>query len=105
MRPGPAGAWEFRPTALTEEPIYFSSGGRQLFGWLHRTGPGPRQSGLGMVICKPFGYEATCAHRSLGAFAQAAASAGFPTLRFDYGGTGDSEDIGASADQLSVWTE
>jgi pimeloyl-ACP methyl ester carboxylesterase len=60
---------------------------------------------MGVVICKPFGYEATCAHRSLGAFAQAAAAAGFPTLRFDYGGTGDSGDIDPTANQLALWTE
>ncbi len=109
MRPIAPDEWEFRPSALTEEPLYFSAADRQLFGWLHRAGGSAAapaaSSGMGVVICKPFGYEATCAHRSLGAFAQAAAAAGFPTLRFDYSGTGDSGPIDPTADQLALWTE
>ncbi|HMK85229.1 MAG TPA: alpha/beta fold hydrolase [Steroidobacteraceae bacterium] len=64
-----------------------------------------RISDLGLVICKPFGYEALCAHRSLRAFAQAAAESGIPTLSFDYLGTGDSADIDADADQIERWCE
>lgn len=106
MRPTAPDEWEFRPSALTEEPLYFRAADRQLFGWLHRAGGGAAASAaMGVVICKPFGYEATCAHRSLGAFAQAAAAAGFPTLRFDYCGTGDSADVDPRADQLALWTE
>lgn len=111
MRASAPAEWEFRPGAQTEEPLYFRAADRQLFGWLHRGARVPaasapsRSAAMGVVICKPFGYEATCAHRSLGAFAQAAAAAGFPTLRFDYAGTGDSADIDPSADQLALWTE
>src|SRR6185437_11777334 len=106
MRPTTPAEWEFRPGPQTEEPLYFRAADRQLFGWLHRGAAVSanhakgRASAMGVVICKPFGYEATCAHRSLGAFAQAAAAAGFPTLRFDYAGTGDSGKIDATADQL-----
>ncbi|HWG75658.1 MAG TPA: alpha/beta fold hydrolase [Steroidobacteraceae bacterium] len=111
MRPTTPAEWEFRPGPQTEEPLYFRAADRQLFGWLHRGAAVSanhakgRASAMGVVICKPFGYEATCAHRSLGAFAQAAAAAGFPTLRFDYAGTGDSGKIDATADQLALWTE
>ena len=35
------------------------------------------------MLCKPFGYEAICAHRGLRAFANSAAALGVPTLRFD----------------------
>ena len=59
---------------------------------------------MGVVICKPFGYEAVCSHRSLRSFAEAAAAAGMPTLRFDYLGTGDSPDIDPQADQVETWT-
>lgn len=85
------------------EPIYFPSGNRSLFGWLHAT---PGQSGsLGLVVCKPFGFEAMSAHLSVRAFAEAAAQAGIPAIRFDYGGTGDSEDLEPAADQMSAWLD
>ena len=44
-------------------------------------------------------------HLSVRAFAEAAAEVGVPALRFDYGGTGDSEDLAAEADQLVAWTQ
>jgi alpha-beta hydrolase superfamily lysophospholipase len=39
------------------------------------------------------------------AFAEAAASLGVPTLRFDYMGAGDSSEIDPQADQLEVWSK
>lgn len=92
----------FRPSGQTAA-FYFDSAGHKLFGWLHRP---PRNSDarVGLVICKPFGYEAICSHGSVRAFAEASAAVGVPCLRFDYLGTGDSADISPRADQLMVWT-
>jgi alpha/beta superfamily hydrolase len=92
------------PFYATAEPIYFPSGAHRVFGWLHtpsRESPAP----MGLVICKPFGFEAMSAHLSIRAFAEAAADLGIPTLRFDYGGAGDSEDLAPGADQLDAWTQ
>jgi alpha-beta hydrolase superfamily lysophospholipase len=61
--------------------------------------------GTGLVICKPFGFEAICSHNSLRAFAAAAAGIGIPVLRFDYLGAGDSADIDPQADQIDVWSQ
>jgi alpha-beta hydrolase superfamily lysophospholipase len=84
-------------------PIYFDSDGHSLFGWFQGP-PAHSMAEVGLVICKPFGYEAICAHRSLRAFADAAAAVGVPTLRVDYRGTGDSAPIDPEADQVKVWT-
>jgi pimeloyl-ACP methyl ester carboxylesterase len=84
-------------------PIYFDSDGHSLFGWFQGP-PAHSMADVGLVICKPFGYEAICAHRSLRAFADAAAAVGVPTLRVDYLGTGDSAPLDPDADQLQVWT-
>jgi pimeloyl-ACP methyl ester carboxylesterase len=86
------------------EALYFDAADHRLFGWLHRPCEKP-STGLGMVICKPFGYEAICAHRSLRAFAEEAAEMGVPTLRFDYLGTGDSAEIHPEANQLAIWAQ
>ena len=83
-------------------PIYFPSGEHRLFGSLHL--PAGATSGWGVVVCKPFGYEALCAHRSVRAFADTVAALGMPALRFDYAGTGDSADIDPNADQAELWT-
>lgn len=85
-------------------PLYFRSGSRSLFGWLHRE-PGTGSAHIGVVMCKPFGYEAICAHRSMRAFAEDIAAAGIPVLRFDYAGTGNSEDPDPNINQLETWTE
>ena len=85
------------------EAVYFDSGDQRLFGWLHES-PQSSAAGVGVVLCKPFGYEVICAHRSIRAFAEALADSGFPALRFDYLGTGDSGEIDPQADQLEVWT-
>src|ERR1700744_3200401 len=64
-------------------PVYFDSNGQTLFGWFQGP-PADSLADVGLVICKPFGYEAICAHRSLRAFADAATKFGVPSLRVDY---------------------
>lgn len=86
------------------EPMYFSSGGHALFGWLHQPAV-MNPARVGLVICKPFGYEGLCAHRSVRTFAETAAKYGVPTLRFDYLGCGDSADIDPDEDQITAWVE
>jgi len=94
---------DVRIAAGGDEALYVPSGDHQLFGWLHRP-PGAADARWGLVLCKPFGFEALCGHRSMRAFAGMAAELGVPVLRFDYLGTGDSEEIEGSADQIEAWT-
>jgi alpha-beta hydrolase superfamily lysophospholipase len=97
-------------TAFTATPsnglgkaVYLPAGDHGLFGWLHLPAGG-HVSNIGLVICKPFGYEALCAHRTVRVFAEMAAAAGIPALRFDYAGTGDSSDIDPADNQIQTWT-
>jgi alpha-beta hydrolase superfamily lysophospholipase len=92
------------PSLGLAQALYFGPADRQLFGWLHRPSAGA-SAGIGLVICKPFGYEAICSHRSIRAIAAAAAATGVPALRFDYLGTGDSSEIDPQSDQLEFWRQ
>lgn len=76
------------------DPISFAG----CAGWLHQ-GSGTH----GVVICAPHGYEAICVHRSLRALALRLAAAGYPTLRFDYRGTGDSLGVDGRPDAVADW--
>jgi pimeloyl-ACP methyl ester carboxylesterase len=89
---------------IVTRAIYFKSGRQSLFGWLHLPEESAR-TGLGVVICKPFGYEAICAHGSIRAFADACASAGATVLRFDYTGTGDSSGTDTNTDAVAQWCD
>jgi alpha-beta hydrolase superfamily lysophospholipase len=104
-------AQERRPPEANHAPadgsriaVYFDSGENKLFGWF-RPHPESAASNTGLVICRPYGYEALCSHRGLRAFEDAVAAVGAPTLHFDYLGTGDSADIDPQADQLAAWTK
>ncbi len=89
-----------RPSA---SPIYFGPENRRLFGWLHDV-PAERRD-IGIVLCNPMGYEAICTHRTYRHFAERAASLGFPCLRFDYDGTGNSAGELLDPDRMAAWLQ
>ncbi len=93
-------------------PFFFGAAQRQLFGCHHPVIAAARRS-VGVVVCAPMGHEALQFHRALGQLAQRLSEVGFPTLRFDYYGCGDSAgaceegalqrwsaDVGLAIDQL-----
>jgi alpha-beta hydrolase superfamily lysophospholipase len=84
------------------QALYFGAADSELFGWLHRPAVGGATD-IGIVLCNPFGYESICSHRSVRAFAEAAAAIGVSALRFDFRGTGDSVDLDPKVDQIDVW--
>jgi pimeloyl-ACP methyl ester carboxylesterase len=85
-----------QPHARDVEPQFFGSQHAPIFGLYHEPAAGQaRRSGV--VICPPLGEEIFPAHRVLRVLATQLARLGFPALRFDYLGCGDS-----SGDDLDV---
>lgn len=74
---------------MAETPFFFTNGNYRLFGILYE----PREPSKkeGFVFCDPFAEEKLWAQRVMVNFARDLAYAGYPVLRFDYMGTGDSE--------------
>lgn len=93
-------AHDTAPQASRSGPVYFGAG-RRLFGWYHAADAARRDCGV--VFCNPLGYEELCAHRALRHWADAIADAGFPALRFDYDGTGNSAGSDTDPDRVSAW--
>jgi alpha/beta superfamily hydrolase len=85
---------------MTHEAIWFGPGERPLAGFLHEPSDPPIG---GVVICPPFAYEATCAHRTLRRIADRLAEQGHLALRFDYEGTGASSGSGFGSGLLDRW--
>ena len=76
-------------------------GGGRLFGSLHHP-QRLRGHSTAVLLCNPFGEEASRAHRTFRVLATLLERAGYATLRFDYSGTGDSQ--GESADAtIDAW--
>jgi exosortase A-associated hydrolase 2 len=72
-----------------EEPCFFPGGAAALFGVLHR--PARPVAAEVFVFCHPFAEEKLWAHRAFVLFARHLAASGYPVLRFDHMGNGDSE--------------
>lgn len=84
-------------------PFYFGPGDRRLFGCYHEPRAGqPRDTNV--LICQPMGHEYIYCHRALRQLAAGLCDSGFPVLRFDYYGCGDSS--GESEDgRLTQWLD
>jgi exosortase A-associated hydrolase 2 len=74
---------------MDETPLFFQNGRNSLFGVLHR--PALAADRPAFVFCHAFGEEKLWAHRAFVLFARELAAEGYPVLRFDYMGNGDSE--------------
>ena len=72
------------------------------FGWLHLAEYAPRRR-AGFLICTPPGRDDRCSHRHMRTLAQSLADLGFPVLRIDPIGVGESLDLRETDEAWSLW--
>ncbi len=84
-------------------PFFFGPAAEPLFGVYHAPVAGPRRD-CGVVLCHPLGQECVRSHRAFARLAEMLALEGFPVLRFDLHGCGDSSGS-ASGWSLRRWGE
>jgi len=71
------------------EPFYVETATHRLFACYHEAQAWPPRE-TGFVFCQPQGQEYLRSHRAFERLAGMLAQQGFPVLRFDYSGSGDS---------------
>jgi exosortase A-associated hydrolase 2 len=74
--------------SAAETPFFLSSAEARLFAFLHE--PEGRAKSLAFVMSHPFAEEKLWSHRVFVGVARDLAARGWPVLRFDYRGAGDS---------------
>jgi alpha/beta superfamily hydrolase len=75
------------------EPFYFGEPEKQLFGCYHAPRAEPSRD-CGAILCYPMGHEYMQFHRAYRQLGLHLSRAGFPVLRFDFFGCGDSAGNG-----------
>lgn len=85
----------------TVKAAFWLEGKRPIFAVYQGPLHGTRD--LGVILCNSFGHEMMCTHRAFRHLAERLAAAGFPTLRFDYDGTGDSSGGDEDDERPSSW--
>lgn len=84
-------------------PLYLHDGPDAVFGLFHEPAEGAAGD-TAVLICPPFGWDETCSYRSRRDWAQHLAAEGFPCLRVDLPGTGDSGGSPYHPERLATWT-
>ncbi|MGA9856864.1 MAG: alpha/beta family hydrolase, partial [Solirubrobacteraceae bacterium] len=84
-------------------PGYLPVGDEHAFVVYHPAAAGHRRD-CAVVLCPPFGWEATSSHRGLRDWANQLAQAGYPVLRLTFPSMGDSSGNVRDPGRLDVWT-
>src|ERR1700678_1378655 len=84
-------------------PLFLEASAPPAFAFMHpATGEQARRRAV--LLCPPFGWDDMCSYRSRRDWAELLAARGYPTLRLDLPGSGDSAGGPADPGQLSAWT-
>jgi pimeloyl-ACP methyl ester carboxylesterase len=89
-------------TNLAKVPLYFGAPERPMFGFYHPPA-GSRVRATGVLLCNPLGDDLIRAHRPFRHLAEDLSAAGFPVLRFDFDGTGDSAGDERDPNRVATW--
>lgn len=89
--------------AASTEAFYIRDQGESIFAILHHA-QGPSRE-VAVLMCPPFGWEDMCSYRSRREWASYLAAAGFPVLRIDFPGSGDSSGGPRDPERLRAWTD
>ncbi len=92
------------PSGGLSQAAFFGPPDRQLAGFYHPAA-GDKTRSPAIVLCSPLGYELMSAHRTYRHLAMRLALAGFPTLRFDYRGTGNSTGTPRDPRRVRAWID
>lgn len=87
---------------ILRTPFFLPGSSSPLAAWLHT----PEEFDAvdhGILLSPPIGYEHLHSYRSLRHLADVLAAKGFPVLRFDWHGIGDSPGTDTDDDRLSIW--
>src|SRR4051794_9531430 len=84
---------------MTARPVYLATTPDAVFGYFH---PAERAD-TAVLICSPFGWDETASYRVRYRWAEQLAAAGYPALRIDLPGVGDSAGSPRDAARLDAW--
>ncbi len=88
-------------TAHEAQAQWWPSAHGALFGWTHY--PTKDWRSTAVVIVPPIGPEYLHSHRAVRHLARCVAQEGYPCIRFDHLGYGDSADLAIESDALPAW--
>lgn len=89
--------------AVRARPLYLDVAPDPVFGIFHESA-GRARAETGVLVCPPWGWDDVTSYRARRAWADHLAAAGFPTLRVDLPGSGDSGGFPGDPDRLAAWS-